>query len=215
MPVDETLTFAVLVGSLRKGSYNAAVARALPALAPDGVTIAPLDRSANFRSMTPTSRRSASRRRSWRWARRSRRRTASSSSVRNIISPSRAFSRTPSTGFPVCPRSRSSASRSRSERLDRPVRRLALAVPPAPEPAVLRRARARQARGDDRAGACEDRRRHWNARRRDDARLRRRATQSLRRIRPARGAELTGTARTPSSGLRLKQLRPICYQWSQ
>jgi chromate reductase len=38
----ETLTFAVLVGSLRGGSYNASVARALPGLAPEGVTIAPL-----------------------------------------------------------------------------------------------------------------------------------------------------------------------------
>jgi chromate reductase len=38
----------VLVGSLRKGSYNAAVARALPALAPDGVTIAPLGSIGEF-----------------------------------------------------------------------------------------------------------------------------------------------------------------------
>jgi len=36
---DRPLCFAVLVGSLRKNSYNAAVARALPALAPAGVTI--------------------------------------------------------------------------------------------------------------------------------------------------------------------------------
>lgn len=39
---DMPLTVAVLVGSLRRGSYNAAVARALPALAPEGMTIAPL-----------------------------------------------------------------------------------------------------------------------------------------------------------------------------
>lgn len=39
---DKPLTFAVLVGSVRKGSYNAAVARALPALAPADVVIAPL-----------------------------------------------------------------------------------------------------------------------------------------------------------------------------
>ena len=36
------LRFAVMVGSLRKGSFNAAIARALPALAPEGVTIEPL-----------------------------------------------------------------------------------------------------------------------------------------------------------------------------
>ncbi len=42
------LQFAVMVGSLRKGSYNAAIARALPALAPDGVTIAPLGSVGDF-----------------------------------------------------------------------------------------------------------------------------------------------------------------------
>ena len=42
MPEQTPLRLAVMVGSLRKGSYNAAVARALPALAPDGVTIVPL-----------------------------------------------------------------------------------------------------------------------------------------------------------------------------
>ena len=36
------LHFVTLLGSLRKGSYNAAVARALPALAPEGVTITAL-----------------------------------------------------------------------------------------------------------------------------------------------------------------------------
>ncbi len=35
----DALRFAVMVGSLRKASYNAAIARALPALAPEGVTI--------------------------------------------------------------------------------------------------------------------------------------------------------------------------------
>jgi chromate reductase len=34
--------FVVMLGSLRKASYNAALARALPGLAPDGVTIQPL-----------------------------------------------------------------------------------------------------------------------------------------------------------------------------
>ncbi|MGY2046681.1 NADPH-dependent FMN reductase [Methylobacterium sp. JK268] len=37
-----TLRFVTLVGSLRKGSCNAAIARALPALASEGVTVEPL-----------------------------------------------------------------------------------------------------------------------------------------------------------------------------
>ena len=37
-----------MVGSLRKGSYNAAIARALPALAPEGVTIEPLGSVGEF-----------------------------------------------------------------------------------------------------------------------------------------------------------------------
>ncbi len=42
MAQETPLRFAVMVGSLRRGSFNAAIARALPALAPDGVSIAPL-----------------------------------------------------------------------------------------------------------------------------------------------------------------------------
>jgi chromate reductase, NAD(P)H dehydrogenase (quinone) len=42
------LHFAVLVGSLRKGSFNLAIARALPALAPEGVTIEPLPSVGEF-----------------------------------------------------------------------------------------------------------------------------------------------------------------------
>ncbi len=42
MPDTTNLSFVTLVGSLRKGSYNAAIARALPALAPAGVTITAL-----------------------------------------------------------------------------------------------------------------------------------------------------------------------------
>lgn len=42
------LVFAVMLGSLRKGSYNAAIARALPDLAPEGVTIAPLGSLGEF-----------------------------------------------------------------------------------------------------------------------------------------------------------------------
>ena len=48
MPDDKPLRLAVLVGSLRKGSFNAAVARALPALAPEGVTIEPLPSVGEF-----------------------------------------------------------------------------------------------------------------------------------------------------------------------
>jgi chromate reductase len=44
----DALQFAVIVGSLRKGSLNAAIARALPALAPEGVTIAPLGSVGDF-----------------------------------------------------------------------------------------------------------------------------------------------------------------------
>ena len=48
MPVDKPLRFVVLVGSLRRGSFNAAIARALPALAPSGVTIVPLGSVGEF-----------------------------------------------------------------------------------------------------------------------------------------------------------------------
>lgn len=48
MPVDKPLHFVVLLGSLRRASYNGAVARALPALAPPGVTIAPLGSIGDF-----------------------------------------------------------------------------------------------------------------------------------------------------------------------
>ncbi len=48
MAQDAPLQFAVMVGSLRKGSFNAAIARALPALAPEGVTIALLPSVGEF-----------------------------------------------------------------------------------------------------------------------------------------------------------------------
>jgi chromate reductase len=48
MPADGPLHFVVLLGSLRRGSHNAAVARALPALAPPGVTITPLGSIGDF-----------------------------------------------------------------------------------------------------------------------------------------------------------------------
>ena len=48
MAEDTPLHFAVMVGSLRKGSFNAAIARALPALAPEGVTIEPLPSVGDF-----------------------------------------------------------------------------------------------------------------------------------------------------------------------
>src|SRR5438270_3770284 len=48
MAEEKPLRLVVMVGSLRKGSYNAAIARALPALAPEGVTIAPLGSVGDF-----------------------------------------------------------------------------------------------------------------------------------------------------------------------
>ena len=42
MSGQKPLHFVTLLGSLRRGSYNAAIARALPALAPEGVSIDPL-----------------------------------------------------------------------------------------------------------------------------------------------------------------------------
>ena len=48
MSVAGPLRFVVLLGSLRRGSYNGAVARALPALAPPDVTIAPLGSIGDF-----------------------------------------------------------------------------------------------------------------------------------------------------------------------
>jgi chromate reductase, NAD(P)H dehydrogenase (quinone) len=48
MTEEKPLRFVVMVGSLRKGSYNAAIARALPALAPEGVTITPLGSVGDF-----------------------------------------------------------------------------------------------------------------------------------------------------------------------
>ena len=43
MAKDGPIEFAVLLGSLRKASFNAMIARALPELAPDGVTVRLLD----------------------------------------------------------------------------------------------------------------------------------------------------------------------------
>lgn len=45
---DSKITIATLVGSLRQGSYHAAIARALPALAPSDVRIAPLGSIGDF-----------------------------------------------------------------------------------------------------------------------------------------------------------------------
>ena len=90
MVQDAPLHFVVMVGSLRKGSFTAAIARALPALAPEGVTIEPLPSVGEFplynhdlqdggspRSSPPRRRRSATP-------------TESSSSRPNITTPSRA-----------------------------------------------------------------------------------------------------------------------------
>ncbi|MBV8794000.1 MAG: NAD(P)H-dependent oxidoreductase, partial [Hyphomicrobiales bacterium] len=48
MAQDAPLHFVVMLGSLRKASFNAAIARALPALAPEGVTIEPLPSVGEF-----------------------------------------------------------------------------------------------------------------------------------------------------------------------
>jgi chromate reductase, NAD(P)H dehydrogenase (quinone) len=48
IPDQKPLHFVTLLGSLRKASYNAAVARALPDLAPAGVTIRPLSSVGEF-----------------------------------------------------------------------------------------------------------------------------------------------------------------------
>jgi chromate reductase len=44
----EPLNFVTLLGSLRKGSFHASLARALPSLAPDGVTITALGSVGDF-----------------------------------------------------------------------------------------------------------------------------------------------------------------------
>jgi chromate reductase, NAD(P)H dehydrogenase (quinone) len=48
MAQDAPLHFAVMVGSLRERSFNAAIARALPTLAPEGVTIESLPSVGEF-----------------------------------------------------------------------------------------------------------------------------------------------------------------------
>ena len=48
MVEEKPLRFVVMVGSLRKDSFNAAIARALPLLAPEGVSIAPLGSVGDF-----------------------------------------------------------------------------------------------------------------------------------------------------------------------
>jgi chromate reductase len=48
MPDPSPLTFVTLLGSLRKGSLHGALARALPALAPEGVTIQALPSIGEF-----------------------------------------------------------------------------------------------------------------------------------------------------------------------
>jgi chromate reductase, NAD(P)H dehydrogenase (quinone) len=48
MADERPLNFVVMVGSLRKASFNAAIARALPGLAPEGVTIEPLPSVGEF-----------------------------------------------------------------------------------------------------------------------------------------------------------------------
>jgi chromate reductase len=48
MPEDKPLHFVVMLGSLRRASFNAAIARALPELAPPGAAISPLPSVGEF-----------------------------------------------------------------------------------------------------------------------------------------------------------------------
>jgi chromate reductase, NAD(P)H dehydrogenase (quinone) len=48
MSTETPVQFVTLLGSLRKDSFNAAIARALPGLAPEDVTIEPLGSIAEF-----------------------------------------------------------------------------------------------------------------------------------------------------------------------
>ena len=48
-----SLNVVTLLGSLRKGSFNAMVARTLPKLAPAGMAVLPLPSIVTFRCMTP------------------------------------------------------------------------------------------------------------------------------------------------------------------
>lgn len=48
MPTDAPLRFVILLGSLRRGSFNASVARALPGLAPPGVSFERLGSIGDF-----------------------------------------------------------------------------------------------------------------------------------------------------------------------
>ncbi len=48
MPADAPLRLVTLLGSLRRASFNASIARALPGLAPPGVTIEPLGSIGDF-----------------------------------------------------------------------------------------------------------------------------------------------------------------------
>ena len=48
MPGQKPLTFVTLLGSLRKASLNGALARALPSLAPEGVSVQPLGSAGDF-----------------------------------------------------------------------------------------------------------------------------------------------------------------------
>ncbi|HEX6957799.1 MAG TPA: NADPH-dependent FMN reductase [Ferrovibrio sp.] len=48
MPSEAPLTLVTMLGSLRRGSYNAAIARSLPELAPPSVTIAALGSVGDF-----------------------------------------------------------------------------------------------------------------------------------------------------------------------
>ena len=184
MAQDAPLQFAVMVGSLRKASFNAAIARALPALAPEEVTIEPLPSVGEFPLYNYDVQQEGFPPIVTRTGRRSARRTGSSSSRPSTTIPSRAYSKTPSTGSPVCPISRSPANPSRSRAASPSLfGGSASATPSAPCLRLPRRAHAEQAGGHHPSGQHENRRRDRRTDRSGDARLHRRPAQGVRRFR--------------------------------
>ena len=184
MAEDAPLHFVVMVGSLRKGSFNAAIARALPALAPEGVTIAPLPSVGEFplynhdvqlRGFPPavTSDGGGDPQ-----GGRGRHRHARIQSFH----PGRPEERHRLDLAPAQSALRRQAGRAR-ERFAKPVRRLEGATAFAPHLRLSRRAHAEQAGGHHPSGQHEDRRRDRRTDRSGDARLHRRPAQGFRRLR--------------------------------
>ena len=203
MAEDKPLHFVVMVGSLRKGSINAAIARALPALAPAGVTISLLGSVGDFplysfdvqeKGFPPAV-------------------TAMADAIRaadGVIIVTPEYNHT----IPGSPEERhrldlataqSTFRRQEGrdpERFAEPVRGLAGAAAPAPFVRLPGRAAAQQAGGHCRSGERQGRRRKKRDHRQGDARYHRRSAQGLRRLRP--GIRSRGPART----LTLRRPRP-------